>query len=165
MAGELKHIDVGTQLTKAEWEAINSHTIDGGVAGDILYFDGTLIKRLPIGGALEVLTVFGGLPDWRSAGTPPLRLAVRTITGAGAITAADDWLEVDSAAGPYTITLPTSVGLGGKVFYFKKITSDTNLITIDPAGAETIDGDPTATFDLQWTEFGLFSNDVNWRLL
>lgn len=165
MAGEIRHIDVGTQLTKAEWEATNSHTVDGGVAGDLLYFDGTVLRRIPVGAALDVLTVFGGLPTWRVAGTPPARLVVRTIVGAGAVVAGDDWLEVDSAAGPYTITLPTAVGLGGKIFRFKKITSDTNLITIDPAGAETVDGDPTITFDQRWVEFGLLSNDVNWRVL
>lgn len=165
MAGELRHIDVGPELTKDEWEALGIHTVDGGVAGDLLWFDGTEVKRWPIGTLGYILTVNGaGSFAWEAAGSPPVSLNIRTIIGAGAVTAADNWLEVDSAVGPYTITLPTAVGLGGHIFRFKKITSDTNLITVDPAGAETVDGDPTLTFDRQWTEVAILSNNVNWRL-
>jgi hypothetical protein len=48
MANELKHVDVGTQLSKVEWEATTTHVADSQATGDELYFDGTNWKRRPI---------------------------------------------------------------------------------------------------------------------
>jgi len=50
MADEFGHADIGTELTKAEWEAIDTHVADSQVQGDILTFDGATWIRL--GGAL-----------------------------------------------------------------------------------------------------------------
>jgi len=41
MAGELKHKDVDGSLSKAEWEAVDTHIADGQQANDMLYFNGT----------------------------------------------------------------------------------------------------------------------------
>ena len=37
MANELKHKDVGTALSRAEWEGIDSHQFDNQATGDIAY--------------------------------------------------------------------------------------------------------------------------------
>jgi hypothetical protein len=71
MANEFKHKDVGTDLSKAEWEGVDSHEADGQSSGDGLYFDGTNwvrsagINRIPV---FEPLVISGGsvtptLPD------------------------------------------------------------------------------------------------------
>lgn len=41
MANELRHKDVGRQLTKDEWEALGIHIAEGQTADDMLYFNGT----------------------------------------------------------------------------------------------------------------------------
>ena len=65
MAGELKHIDVGNELSKTEWEAVPSHTLNSGATGDIIYMASSgLLTRLPIGSASKILTVSSGLPVW-----------------------------------------------------------------------------------------------------
>lgn len=92
MAGELKHASVGPELTQVEWESINSHTLANGVAGDMLYYDGVNIKRIPIGASGDVMTMVAGLPAWASSSaglTGPLRLADGTV-GAPAYSWADD---------------------------------------------------------------------------
>lgn len=71
MARELKHIDVGNELSKTEWLSIDSHIINGGVTGDVLYQNGSgNIVGLPVGSSNSLLTVSGGLPYWTE--TPSL---------------------------------------------------------------------------------------------
>jgi len=41
MASELKHKDIGTEITKTEWEAVDTHEADGQTANDMLYYNGT----------------------------------------------------------------------------------------------------------------------------
>jgi hypothetical protein len=65
MADELRHIDVGTSLTEAEWEGIDSHQFQGQAIGDTLHATSTSqLSRLQIGATDTVLTVSGGLPAW-----------------------------------------------------------------------------------------------------
>lgn len=66
MANELKHIDVGTELTKTEWEAGATHTIDGAEQGDILYYNGTAIVKLVHGNSGNLLQSGGDSanPSW-----------------------------------------------------------------------------------------------------
>ncbi len=59
MANEFKHTDVGTELTKLEWESIACHIADGQAQGDILYFNGTYWVRLPASTAGQVLKTQG----------------------------------------------------------------------------------------------------------
>lgn len=59
MANEFKHADVGTELTKLEWESIATHKADGQAQGDILYFNGTSWVRLPAGTAGQLLKTQG----------------------------------------------------------------------------------------------------------
>lgn len=69
---------------------------------------------------------------------------------------------VEWTSGTVTGSLPTAVGCGGKVFNLKN--SGTGVITVDPAGAETIDG--AATIDLvQYDSLTIMSNNANWIIL
>lgn len=78
MARELHHAPAlpnAGQLTQAEWESISAHTISGGAAGEVLYYDGSTIVTLPVGSNGQFLTLTAGLPAWTStipAGSFPL---------------------------------------------------------------------------------------------
>lgn len=66
------------RLTKAEYESLTEHTLDSGVAGEVLFFDGTQIVGTGAGTDGYVLTLVAGVPTWVTAGstvTGPLRLA------------------------------------------------------------------------------------------
>ncbi len=66
MANEFKHADVGTELTKLEWESIACHIADGQAQGDVLYFNGTYWVRLPAGTSGRFLKTQGSSanPIW-----------------------------------------------------------------------------------------------------
>lgn len=61
-------------------------------------------------------------------------------TGTGTLTIAECGFVKLSAAAPYTLYLPTAVGNGGRYYIFYKSDDNSNLITLDANGAETIDG-------------------------
>ena len=67
MANELRHSDVGTALSKSEWEAVGGHIFNSQAAGDIMYASTTSqLSRLGIGSANQVLAVNSGAtaPEW-----------------------------------------------------------------------------------------------------
>ena len=60
MANELKHKDVGTGLSKAEWEGVDSHEIDGQTTGDLIVASSaTQLSRLAASTAETILTANG----------------------------------------------------------------------------------------------------------
>ena len=65
MANGLKHVDIGTQLTKTLWEAEDKHVFDGQAAGDIFYAaDGTHLTRLAKSTDGYILSLASGVPIW-----------------------------------------------------------------------------------------------------
>lgn len=52
------------QLTSVEVELVEELAALNYQTGDILYYDGSQLQRLPIGSSTEVLTVIGGIPSW-----------------------------------------------------------------------------------------------------
>ena len=77
MANELRHKDVGTALSKSEWEDVSSHILNSQAAGDIIYASSTTqLSRLGIGAAKQILAVnsAGTAPEWTSS--PPVGTAL-----------------------------------------------------------------------------------------
>lgn len=66
-------------------------------------------------------------------------------------------------SGNFVVTLPTAVGIGGKIFYIKNIGDGT--ITASGNASETIDGDITQLLDEQYDEIPVLSDGVNWSIL
>lgn len=62
----------------------------------------------------------------------------------------------------WTLTLLPSAGMAGKELIIKKTTSDTNALTISPAGVETIDGASSYVITRQYESVTLVSNGSNW---
>jgi hypothetical protein len=57
------------------------------------------------------------------------------------------------------VSLPTAVGIPGQQFEVKN--SGAGTITVDPSGAETIDGASTKTL-AQYDALRIMSNGTNW---
>jgi len=99
MANELRHTDVGTQLTKVEWEAVGTHIANDQTANDMLYFNGTYwIRATPatIRGLLEhnlTFMVNGFRFDiwWQTSWRPSLEGATLEASE----TAEELWLPLD----------------------------------------------------------------------
>ena len=100
-------------LTTSEQTFVTNLVSLAYVTGDILYYNGTALTRLPIGGATQVLTVSGGLPTWAATGsgghviedegTPLTQRANMNFTGAG--------VTVTDTAGKTVVTIPGGSGV------------------------------------------------------
>ena len=97
MANELRHADVGTALSKSEWEAVGTHVLNSQAAGDVIYASSTSqLSRLGIGSANQFLTVNSGAsaPEWTSS--PKVNTAITPDASDGATlgTAALEWSDL-----------------------------------------------------------------------
>ena len=66
---------------------------------------------------------------------------VKWSTATGNVTLAADDYGVTYNSGSFTVTLPSAVGISGRSYVIKNL--GTGLITVDPDGSETIDGNLT----------------------
>ncbi len=60
---------------------------------------------------------------------------------------------VDTSGGGVTVTMPNAVGNDGKRVVIKKISSDTNAITIAFRGSQTADGQTSLSFNASYGTF------------
>lgn len=80
----------------------------------------------------------------------PLYGEMTAITEAYTVLAGDAIILCDTTGGAFTVTLPAATG-SGRILTFKKTDAAANAVTLDGAGAETIDGAATNTeIDAQW---------------
>lgn len=93
-------------------------------------------------------------------------VGLRTITANDNLVAGDQVLMVDTAAGNVVVTLPSAADVVvGAVYTVKRITSDANHVTIDPVGAETIDGDGSILMNTALESQNIYSDGTNWWVL
>jgi hypothetical protein len=100
------------------------------------------------GGGLRWLVTSAGVST--ESGGPlnvqyALGLAVppATKTSNYTLTTADFHVPFDSTSGAITVTLPAAASSTGRVYVIRKTNASANAVTIDPNGAETIDGGAT----------------------
>lgn len=67
---------------------------------------------------------------------------------------------VDATGGAVTVNFPTAVG-NTALYTIKKVDSSSNTVTLDPNGAETLDGQSTQTIRFQNTSVDIYSDNVN----
>jgi hypothetical protein len=85
-----------------------------------------------------------------------------SISTTTTITAIHRTVKVDCTAGAVTCNLPTAVGIKGRRYWFKKMDVGLNNVTLDPSGSETVDGQTTLSFNIQYQCIGIESDDANW---
>lgn len=78
------------------------------------------------------------------------------------VLAADATLFADATGGPITVNLPAAAANAGRIITVKKIDSSANEVTIDPNGAETLDGAVTQSIGVQYTSYSMQSDGANW---
>lgn len=63
-----------------------------------------------------------------------------------------------NVAAAATVNLPAVTGITGRVYSIKKVDPSVNVVTIDPSGAETIDGATTFPLAIQYESVTIVSN-------
>jgi len=91
--------------------------------------------------------------------------AVTSKSGAYTLTSSDDVVICDTSGADFSLTLPTAVGIGGKRYFLKKVSGDSNTLTLDGDGSETIDGSATWTTTTQYAGVTVMSDNTNWIIL
>jgi hypothetical protein len=79
--------------------------------------------------------------------------------------AGDSTITVDTSTAAVTITLPTAVGISGRMYTIKKVTSDGNAVTVDGNASETVDSGATYSLPAQWSYVTIQSNGANWLII
>ena len=77
----------------------------------------------------------------------------------------DETILGNASAGSFSITLPTSVGIGGKIYIVKKIDSTANTVTIATTSSQTIDGNTSKVISYQYDGYQLQSDGANWFVI
>ena len=72
---------------------------------------------------------------------------------------------VDATGGAVTINLPTVVGITRRRYLVKKTDASANAVTVDSAGAETIDGATTQTLLTQYDSLEIVTNGTEWFII
>jgi hypothetical protein len=118
------------------------------------------------------------LTEWRDSTTALLALVDKNggMTAAGfsttivsktanyTATASDSTIQGDATGGAFTVTLPSAVGISGRIYVVKKVDGSANAVLVASAGG-TIDTLATYSLDFQ-NEYGMFqSNGTNWLII
>jgi hypothetical protein len=75
----------------------------------------------------------------------------------------DDTHAVVLVSAAATISLPSSVGITGRLY--RVVQTGTGLVTIQPSGAETLSGSTPLVLTSQWDSVDFVSDGTNWTLL
>jgi hypothetical protein len=95
----------------------------------------------------------------------PIATALATKTAAYTLSEDDSVLLANATNGPFTLTLPTAVGIAGRQYTIKKIDSASNAVTIGTTSSETIDGAATLVLTSQWAYQTVVSDGTNWFII
>lgn len=86
-------------------------------------------------------------------------------TSAYTLTSSDDVVRVDTSGGAFTLTLPTAVGISGKIYEIIKTSNDLTACTIDGNGTETLNGALTTNVCSRYEAVKIVSDGANWLIL
>jgi hypothetical protein len=114
------HLSIRGNSSLQALSGILAVSADNGLTNVAQYFDNTVIEggNVPSGGYT----------------------AVRTVTTPATVVFSDQVILVDAAAGPVSVQLPAISLMPNRSFTVKKIDVSANLVTVLPAGGQTIDG-------------------------
>ena len=118
-----------------------------------------------LAGSEEMPVVQAGATVRATVSSIPVKLAVRTLTATATLAATDRVVLVDPTAGSVTVNLPTAAGNTGVQHWIKRTTGGANTVTIDPSGAQTIDGQATLAVAGQYDSYTLVSDGANWMIV
>jgi hypothetical protein len=124
-----------------------------------------LVRRIRILGDGNVIIGSGGAPHTKLHVEGPIALAYTSTSADLTLDNTHSTVAVDTSGGNRIITLPTAVGIAGRVYTIKRITAGANTLTVDANGTETIDGALTVLLPNQWDVVRVQSDGANWLII
>jgi hypothetical protein len=126
---------------------------------NVIVFDSADVDKVPMLADNNVFTgnnTFSGTSTFSASVVFPYL----AITALRTLDATD--YQVDCTANTFTVTLPTAVGITGRVYSIKN--SGTGVITVATTSSQTIDGITTQTLN-QYDNIVVMSNGANYIIL
>jgi len=114
----------------------------------------SVLSRVQIG----TTTLFGDPSTLHVQGS--IATDVTTVVGPTTLTGSHSVVLVNT--GVTTITLPGAVFVPGRQYTIKKISAAAGIVTVDGAGAETIDGAATHSLTVQYEYVTIVCNGTSW---
>lgn len=125
-------------------------------ASIIRFFTGTLSTAA----TLRFSVTADGVDGTGSSGA-----GTRAITASTTAAASDYTIRADATGGAIVLALPAANTATRRIYNVKKIDATVNAVTIDPSGAELIDGAATRAITTQYTNVTVQSNGTGWDIL
>ena len=98
-----------------------------------------------------------------SVSAPGGQVGVTSVQTGVYSAAIDELVRYDASGGTFTITTPSATGIAGRSVEFKESVGDTTGVTLDPPGAQTIDGAATLSVGTTGREYTRLTSDgTNW---
>jgi hypothetical protein len=94
-----------------------------------------------------------------------LNTALTTQSANYSVTLSDATILGNASTANITITLPTAVGITGRIYAIKKIDSSTNVVTVGTTSSQTIDSFTTKALARQFDAVQVQSNGSNWFII
>ncbi len=154
----------GTIITGNQFTSSNAHAIaiveDPGSTGNVITgntLTGTWASG-PITLATSSTTTLLGNPGTGDAHTDSevAKSSNYTLTPA-------DSVVIASGVGT-TITLPTAVGIQGRIFTVKRVDASNNT-TVNTTSAQTIDGSTSVVLKVNYQSLSFISDNANWQII
>jgi hypothetical protein len=93
-------------------------------------------------------------------GFTPIGTTLPYVAKTATYTITDYDYTIDCTANTFTVTLPTAVGITGRIYIIKN--SGAGVITVDADGTETIDGGANVSLATQYDSVTVQSDGANW---
>jgi len=92
-----------------------------------------------------------------------IKSTATSVTATYTIKGDDQIVKADATSGAFTTTLPTAVGVTGKLYTIKRTNSGSNAVTVGTTSSQTIDGSTTYTLANQYDAITVYSDGSNWQ--
>lgn len=93
------------------------------------------------------------------------QINVTTVSGAYGVAPSDGFIAANAVSAGFTVTLPTAIGIEGRIFTIKKVDATGNGVTVATTSSQTIDGATTQVITTQYTSMTVISDGVNWSII
>jgi hypothetical protein len=131
----------------------------GSIAWSAVSKAGANITDIPNRDHNNLLNIFGGAAadyyHWKQTEYTSFTDVI-TLTSTGSITTTNGYILADSTSGAITLTLPAASTK--KRFHIKRKNAGANNVTIQRAGADTIEGSTTLTLAAQYKSYTIWSD-------
>lgn len=110
------------------------------------------------------LVTLDGVSESLQIKTEGITAGIITVTEDYTPSETDHTILVDATTATVTITLPSAVGITGKLYGIKKL-DNVNDVTIDGDGSEEIDGAVDQTISTQYGYISVQSDGTGWHIV